>query len=61
MYGTDASNLLGASLIAREAGALVTDATGNPWHPHATSFLAAPARMHVVLLDLLTGEPDQHG
>ncbi|MEV0067512.1 MULTISPECIES: inositol monophosphatase [unclassified Amycolatopsis] len=53
LYGRDAGNLLGASLIAREAGAVVTDADGTPWHPQATSFLAAPAQLHAALLDLL--------
>ncbi|MEU4672609.1 inositol monophosphatase family protein [Amycolatopsis sp. NPDC023774] len=46
LYDRDAGNLLGASLIAREPGGLVSDADGNPWHPRATSFLAAPAQLH---------------
>jgi myo-inositol-1(or 4)-monophosphatase len=54
-YGTDAGNLLGAALIATEAGVTVTDAEGNPWHAGSTSFLAAPAALHTRLLDLLVG------
>ncbi|WP_326837045.1 inositol monophosphatase [Amycolatopsis rhabdoformis] len=52
-YGHDTGNLLGASLIAAEAGLVVTDAEGVPWHPRAGSFLTAPARTHAALLDLL--------
>lgn len=40
-FGRDASNLLPGSLVATEAGALVTDATGREWTPDATSFVAA--------------------
>ncbi|MEV4599865.1 inositol monophosphatase family protein [Amycolatopsis sp. NPDC049253] len=53
LYGRDAGNLLGASLIAQEAGVVVSDADGNPWHPQATSFLAAPAQLHAESLGLL--------
>ena len=49
-YGTDDANLVGAALIAREAGAVVTDAGGDPWLPGAPSFLAAPAQLHGLLL-----------
>ncbi|HEV2636232.1 MAG TPA: inositol monophosphatase [Actinocrinis sp.] len=51
-YGQDAGNLLGASLVAREAGATVTEITGRPWQAGSTSFLAAPASLHGQLLDL---------
>lgn len=56
-YGQDAGNLLGAHLIAREAGAVVTEADGHPWHPASTSFLAAPAHLHTQLHALLNQEP----
>ncbi|QTR05663.1 inositol monophosphatase, partial [Saccharothrix algeriensis] len=45
-YGQDAENLLGASLVAREAGAVVTAADGSPWHAGAPSFLAAGPGLH---------------
>jgi myo-inositol-1(or 4)-monophosphatase len=54
-HGTDAGNLLAASLVATEAGVTVTDVAGNPWHAGSTSFLAAPAALHTQLLDLLAG------
>jgi myo-inositol-1(or 4)-monophosphatase len=53
-YGRDDANLITGSLVANEAGALVTDATGRPWRPRATSFVAAPGALHRQLLDLLT-------
>ena len=53
-YGRDDENLLGAALIAAEAGAHVTDAEGRPWQAGADSFLAAPAPLHPQLLALLT-------
>ncbi len=51
--GHDDENLLGAALIAREAGAHVTDAAGRAWQAGADSFLAAPATLHRHLLALL--------
>ncbi|WP_018680928.1 inositol monophosphatase family protein [Actinokineospora enzanensis] len=45
-FGLDRENLLGASLIAREAGAVITTATGRPWTPDAPSFLAAAPGLH---------------
>jgi myo-inositol-1(or 4)-monophosphatase len=45
-FGEDSANLLGASLIAREAGVTVTDASGTPWRAGAGSFAAAPAQLH---------------
>jgi myo-inositol-1(or 4)-monophosphatase len=56
-YGRDTGNLLGAQLIAREAGAIVTEANGNPWHPASTSFLAAPTHLHTQLRALLNQQP----
>jgi myo-inositol-1(or 4)-monophosphatase len=52
-YGRDDTNLIAAALVAREAGAVVTDTEGRPWQPGATSFLAAPAALHAKLIDLL--------
>ncbi|BFV59486.1 inositol monophosphatase [Kitasatospora sp. CMC57] len=52
-YGPDAGNLLSGALIAREAGALVTDGRGRPWTATADSLLAAPAGIHAELLDVL--------
>ncbi|MDJ0382433.1 inositol monophosphatase family protein [Streptomyces sp. G-G2] len=52
-YGHDDTNLLPGALVAREAGALVTDTHGRPWRPGADSFLAAPPALHSTLLGLL--------
>ncbi|MFJ5292942.1 inositol monophosphatase family protein [Streptomyces sp. NPDC088348] len=52
-YGRDDENLLGAALIASEAGAQVTDAAGRPWQAGSDSFLAGPAVLHQQLLALL--------
>ncbi|MGP9022328.1 inositol monophosphatase family protein [Streptomyces sp. BR1] len=52
-FGRDDTNLLPGALLAQEAGALVTDAAGQPWQAGATGFLAAPAALHAQLLPLL--------
>ncbi|GAB3136351.1 inositol monophosphatase [Amycolatopsis stemonae] len=52
-YGTDATNLAGAALVAREAGAVVTTADGAPWTPSAGSFLAAAPALHPLVRDVL--------
>lgn len=52
-YGRDETNLLPGALIAREAGALVTNLEGKPWQVGDTSFLAAPAGLHGQLLEVL--------
>ena len=52
-YGRDATNLIAGALVASEAGAVVTDTEGRPWHPGATSFVAAPAALHTKLIELL--------
>lgn len=52
-YGTDATNLAGAALVAREAGAVVTTADGAPWTPSAGSFLAAAPGLHAAAVGLL--------
>ncbi|MCW7753582.1 inositol monophosphatase [Desulfobotulus sp. H1] len=41
------------SIIAREAGALVTDFSGNPHHIHAAEILASNGRIHEPLRSLL--------
>ncbi|MFC5995769.1 inositol monophosphatase family protein [Pseudonocardia hispaniensis] len=56
-YGEDANNLLPGALIAREGGAIVTDADGNPWHPTSTSFLAAAPTLHADVLKVLGTPP----
>ncbi|GAA1286822.1 hypothetical protein Psi02_53360 [Planotetraspora silvatica] len=56
-YGRDGGNLLAPSLVAREAGVVVTDVAGEPWRPDSDSFLAAPPALHARLLDLLSAEP----
>ncbi|MFD9724366.1 inositol monophosphatase family protein [Streptomyces sp. NPDC059072] len=52
-YGRDDSNLLPGALLAREAGAEVTDPAGAYWRAGATGFVAAPAALHRQLLALL--------
>ncbi|WP_328320314.1 inositol monophosphatase family protein [Streptomyces sp. NBC_00388] len=54
-YGRDDENLLGAALIAREAGALVTDASGAAWEAGSDSFLAAPRALYQQILAPLAG------
>jgi myo-inositol-1(or 4)-monophosphatase len=57
-YGVDDVNLLGAALIAREAGAVVTDAAGQPWRAGARSILVAGPSLHAPLLALLPPDDD---
>ncbi len=40
-------------VILREAGAVVTDAEGQPWTPHSTSICAANPRLHASMLEVL--------
>ncbi|MEU1879645.1 inositol monophosphatase [Streptosporangium sp. NPDC020072] len=54
-YGHDANNLLPGSLIAREGGALVTDADGDPWTPASSTFVAAAPILHSDVLNVLRG------
>jgi myo-inositol-1(or 4)-monophosphatase len=53
-FGRDAGNLLAGALVASEAGALVTDVQGRPWHAESESFIAAPPALHARLVDLLS-------
>ncbi|PWI42723.1 inositol monophosphatase [Streptomyces sp. ICBB 8177] len=59
-FGVDDGNLLGAALLAREAGVRVTDTTGRPWRAGADGFLAAAPWLHGRLLEAI-GEPDAGG
>ncbi|MEF3117885.1 inositol monophosphatase [Streptomyces chrestomyceticus] len=52
-YGRDDANLLPGALVAREAGAVVSDTAGRPWQAGASGFLVAPRELHGQLLDLL--------
>jgi len=52
-YGADDGNLLGASLVAQEAGAIVTDVRGAPWRAGAHSILVAAPGLHGRLCELL--------
>jgi myo-inositol-1(or 4)-monophosphatase len=49
-FGVDDANLLGAALIAREAGAVVTDSHGRPWAAGSDSVVVAPPQLHPTLL-----------
>jgi myo-inositol-1(or 4)-monophosphatase len=53
-FGADDGNLLGAALIAREAGATVTDRHGRPWSPGADAIIVAPPQLHPALLAAVT-------
>jgi len=53
MFGRDPGNLLGASLIAREAGLPVTDADGREWTPRSRSVLVAAPQVRESLRELL--------
>lgn len=53
MFGRDPGNLLGATLIAREAGLPVTDAAGKRWEPRSGSFAVACPALREELLGLL--------
>ncbi|MFJ5533109.1 inositol monophosphatase family protein [Streptomyces sp. NPDC093261] len=55
-FGRDDANLLPGALVAREAGALVTDAEGRPWSAGCDSFLAAPAGLHRHLVQALRAD-----
>ncbi|MEU8919627.1 inositol monophosphatase family protein [Kitasatospora sp. NPDC048545] len=52
-YGADAGNLLPGALIAGEAGAAVTDATGAAWTAGSDSFLVAAPGLHAEALGVL--------
>ncbi|WP_037602300.1 inositol monophosphatase family protein [Streptacidiphilus rugosus] len=52
-FGRDDANLLAGALIAREAGALVTDVRGRPWRAGAESVLVAGPGLHPALQGLL--------
>lgn len=52
-FGRDETNLLAGALVAREAGAVVTDTEGRPWHSGAAGFLAAAPGLHGPLLRLV--------
>ncbi|MER7754298.1 inositol monophosphatase family protein [Kitasatospora sp. NPDC097643] len=52
-YGRDAGNLLPGALIASEAGATVTDATGAAWTAGSDSLLAAAPGLHADALAVL--------
>jgi len=54
-YGADDVNFVGAALIAREAGAVVSDAAGRPWRAGADSILVAAPSLHAALTAVLSG------
>jgi hypothetical protein len=61
-FGRDSANLLAGSLIADEAGAIISDARGNPWSATSDSFVAAAPGRHPqvinVLADVAARPPD---
>ncbi|MFF9640348.1 inositol monophosphatase family protein [Kitasatospora aureofaciens] len=52
-YGRDAGNLLPGALIASEAGAAVTDATGAAWTADSDSVLVAAPGLHADAVGVL--------
>ncbi|MGW2251958.1 inositol monophosphatase family protein [Kitasatospora sp. NPDC001660] len=52
-YGLDAPNLLPGALVASEAGATVTDATGAAWTAASDGFLAAAPGLHADAVGVL--------
>lgn len=52
-YGHDQENLLGAALVAEEAGLVVTDASGAEWTATSPSFLAVPKPLHQSIVQIL--------
>ncbi|MFJ3215084.1 inositol monophosphatase family protein [Kitasatospora sp. NPDC086801] len=52
-YGWDAGNLLPGALIASEAGAAVTGATGAAWTAGSDGFLTAAPGLHADALEVL--------
>jgi myo-inositol-1(or 4)-monophosphatase len=53
-YGADDVNFVGAALIAREAGAIVSDAAGRPFCAGAESILVAAPSLHAQLAAVLS-------
>ncbi|GAA2977889.1 inositol monophosphatase family protein [Actinokineospora diospyrosa] len=59
LFGRDAENLLGAALIAAEAGAVVSTADGSPWTAAAPDFLAAAPGLHAAAVGALDPTRDR--
>ncbi|MEU2563812.1 inositol monophosphatase family protein [Streptomyces longispororuber] len=53
LCGRDDANLLAGALVAREAGARVTDLDGREWRAGADGFLVAEGALHAELRGLL--------
>ena len=41
------------AFLVEEAGGVVTDFKGNPWHPYIPNYIAANKKVHKVLLNLI--------
>lgn len=52
-FGEDRSNLLGSTLIAREAGACVIDPAGQPWSVNSSAVLVSTPGLHDQLAAVL--------
>ena len=52
-YGLRVWDMAAGALIAREAGATVTDVDGVPWGPHSTSICAANQTLHAKMASLI--------
>lgn len=59
LFWTSAIHAAAGSLVAREAGSIVTDIHGRPWSLHSDSIVAsATAALHRELLDLIGRRAD---
>lgn len=54
LYGQNLADSLAGVLIAREAGAVVTDVRGRPWTVDSDSLLVANPHLHPVMIDILS-------
>lgn len=52
-YGLKVWDMAAGVLICREAGALVTDATGSPWTPESDSLCTANPMLHALMLAMI--------
>ena len=52
-FGLHAWDVAAGVVILREAGAVVTDADGEPWTPHGSSICTANPTLHAEMLEVL--------
>ena len=52
-FGLHAWDVAAGVVILREAGAVVSDADGEPWTPHCSSICTANPTLHAEMLEVL--------